>query len=134
MSLKGIKARLRRWKLPKIARNVILVVFSLLIFDVLVVVLGASYLSENMGTFLGKSGTVILSDLLFLEGTVIFTIGTFIAVAKAAQKIKPFSEPPTEINVDVEKTPEKRINLATLLIIIGVILMGLSITVGTLLL
>jgi len=134
VSLKGIKARLRRWKLPKIARNVILVVFSLLIFDVLVVVLGASYLSENMGTFLGKSGTVILSDLLFLEGTVIFAIGTFIAVAKAAQKIKPFSEPPTEINVDVEKTPEKRINLATLLIIIGVILMGLSITVGTLLL
>lgn len=120
--------------MPEAAKNVLLIVFSLLIFDVLVIVLGASYLSENTRTFMDKSRTVILIDLLFLEGAVILAIGTLIAVAKATQKIKPFSKSPTEITVDAEKTPEKRIDPATLMIIIGAILMGLSITVGTLLL
>lgn len=132
MPLKGIIAKLRRLELSEVAKNVILIVFFLLIFDVLVVVLGASYLSENTGTFLGKSRTVILSDLLFIEGAVIFAIGTFIVVAKAAQKTKPLSQPPTEITDNAEKTPEKRINLATLMILIGAILMGLSMMVGTL--
>lgn len=133
MPLKII-TKLRRLELPEVAKNVLLIVFSLLIFDVLVTVLGASYLSGNIGAFWGKSRIVILSDLLFLEGAGIFAIGTFIAVAKAAQKIKQFSKPSAEININAEKTPEKRINTGILMMIIGAILMGLSIAVGTLLL
>lgn len=106
--MKGIKTKLRHLELPEAAKNVLLIVFSLLIFDVLVTVLGASYLSENTITFMGKSRTVILSDLLFLEGAVILAIGTLIAVAKTAQKIKPFSKPPTKITVNEEKLLKNR--------------------------
>ncbi len=132
--LKRTITKVRPFELPEAAKNVLLIVSSLSTFDVLVAVLGATYLSENIGTFWGKSRTVILSDLLFLEGAVIFAIGTFIAVAKAAQKIKPFSKPSTETTVNAEQIREKRIHPSILMMIIGAILMGLSITVGTLLL
>ena len=95
-------------------------------------VLGASYLSENTGAFLGKSRTVILSDLLFLEGAVIFAIGIFIAIARAGHKKKPSSEPTTEITDNAEPTRDKRIRPGILMMIVGAILMGLSMMVGTL--
>jgi len=133
MLLKKIIAKMRHFELPEVAKNILLIVSSLLIFDVLLAGLGGSYLSENIGTFLGKSRTVILSDLLFLEGVPIFAIGTFIAVAKAAQKIEPSSEQTTERTNNAEQTPARRINIGTLLIIVGAILIGLSIAVGTLL-
>ena len=130
--LKRIITRLRHLELPEAAKNVLLIVSSLLIFDVLVTVLGASYLSGNIGAFLGKSRTVILSDLLFLEGAVIFAIGIFIAVARALQETKPSSEPTTEITDNAELTRDKRINPSILTMIAGAILMGLSMMVGTL--
>ena len=130
--LKGIITKLRHLELPEAAKNVLLVVSSLLIFDVLVTVLGAPYLSGNTGAFLGKSRIVILSDLLFLEGAVIFAIGIFIAVARAWRETKPSSEPTTEITDNAELTRDKRIRPGILLIIIGTILMGLSMMVGTL--
>jgi len=119
--------------LPKPVKNVLLIVSSLLIFDIVVAVLGGSYLSENIGTFLGKSRTVILSDLLFLEGTVIFAIGTFIAVAKALQETKPSHLPDEESTEGGKETREKRIHKGILLMIAGAILTGLSIMVGALL-
>ena len=118
--------------MPEATKKVFLIVSSLLIFDVLVTVLGGSYLSENIGTFLGKSRIVILSDLLFFEGEVILAIGIFIAVASAWTEMKPSSEPTTEITGNAELTRDKRIGLGILVIIVGAILMGLSIMVGTL--
>lgn len=135
MKLKPLKRKIRKLghlELPEATKKVFLIVSSLLIFDVLVTVLGGSYLSENIGTFLGKSRIVILSDLLFFEGEVILAIGIFIAVASAWTEMKPSSEPTTEITGNAELTREKRIGLGILVIIVGAILMGLSIMVGTL--
>lgn len=133
MLLKKIVAKIRHLELPEVARSILLIISSLLIFDVLLAGLGGSYLSENIGAFLGKSQTVILSDLLFLEGVPIFVIGIFIAVAKSAQKMKPPSEQSTETTENVNQTLTRRIDIGTLLIIVGAILIGLSITAGTLL-
>jgi len=130
--LKRIITKLRHLQLPKAAKNVLLIVSSLLIFDVLVAVLGAPYLSENIGAFFGKSRTVILSDLLFLEGAVIFATGTLIAAARARHEKKLSSKPTTEITDNAEPTRDKRIRPDILTMIIGAILMGLSMIIGTL--
>ena len=133
MVLKSIMARAKRFMLPKTVRKLILVVLFLLIFDALVSFLGASYLSENIGTFIGKSGTVIFSDFLFLEGSITLAIGIFIAVAVEWEKTKPLSEPSKEIDPNTEETPRKWMNIGVLMIVVGAVLIGLSITVGTLL-
>jgi len=131
--LKKIKTKVRLRKLPKAAKKALLIVLSLLIFDALVAVLGAPYLSANTRTFLGKSSTVILSDLLFLEGAVIFAIGTFIALLRPKLEREPLQKPSTETTDNAGQTREKRIHLRILMMIIGAILIGLSITIGTLL-
>lgn len=132
--LKKVKTKARRFKLSKATKNVLLVVLSLLILDALVAVLGAPYLSKNIGTFIGKSNMGILSDLLFLEGAVIFAIGTFIAVLRFMQEREPLYRSSTETPNNEGQTREKRTDASILMIIIGAILVGLSITIGTLLL
>jgi len=130
--LKKIKTKVRLRKLPKAAKKVLSIVLSLLILDALVAVLGAPYLSANTGIFLGKSKTVILSDLLFLEGAVIFGVGTFIVVLRSMHE-KLSYKPSTETPDNAGQTREKRLHPSILMMVIGAILMGLSITVGTLL-
>jgi len=125
--------KIRRFITRKTLKNVFLMIFPLVMFDVLVAFLGGSYLSENIGTFLGKSKTVILSDLLFEEGAVIFAIGAFVAFIKGRKETKQLSESTTEATVNAEQSRDTRINSGVFLIIVGVILIGLSIAVGTLL-
>jgi hypothetical protein len=121
--LNKIKTKLRQFDFHEAARRVLLIVSALSVFDVVVSVL------------LGKSRTVILlSDLLFLEGTVIFAIGIFIAVARAWQETTPSSETARETTDNVEQTAKRQIHFGMLMVIVGAILIGLSITVGTLLL
>jgi len=131
MFLKKIKERVKLRKLPKAAEKVLLIVPSLLILDALVVVLGAPYLSKNIGAFLGKSNTAILSDLLFLEGAVIFAMGTFITLLRPMQEKELSHKPSTETADNGGQTREKRIRPCILMMIIGAILIGLSITVET---
>jgi len=109
--LKSIITKLRRFKLQKPLENILLIVFPLLIFDVLVAVLGSFYLSDNAGAFLGKSIKINLSNLLFVEGSVIFAAGTFTLVARVWRRTRP----------------------SILMVIVGVILIVLSIMVATLL-
>ena len=131
MVLKSIMAKAKRFMLPKAVRNIILILLLLLILDALVSFLGASYLSEKVGAFLGKSGTLIFSDLLFLEGTIVLAAGTLIAVAVESEKTKPLSKSSKETDPNTEETPEKGINIGVLIIIVGAVLIGLSMTVGT---
>ncbi len=131
--LKKIKTKIRRFELPKAAKNVLLIVVSLLIFDALVAVLGAPYLSKNIGLFLGKSRRVIVSDLLFLEGTVTFAIGTFIAISRSTQEKEPSHKPSTQTTDNEMQTHEKWIPPSKLMMITGAILIGVSIINGTLL-
>jgi hypothetical protein len=141
-------SKIRQLELPEEARNVFLVVTFLLIIDFLVAVVTASgrgtivtlpydirgtkdYMRPVVTAF-GRGTIVTLSNLLFLEGAIILPIGIFIAVAIAWQKTNPQSETTTETTDNVEQTQEKRLNIGVLMIIIGAILIGLSITVGTL--
>lgn len=129
--LKRIVTKLRHLELSNVAKNVLLIVFSLLISDALVSVLVASYLSESTGPFMGKSRTVILSDLLFLEGAVIFAAGSFITFARTKLETKPSAESTTETNDNTEQTRDKQIHIGIQMMIAGAILIGLSMTVGT---
>lgn len=128
MSLKPIMAKLKRFKLQKPLTIVLKIVLPLFLLDVLVAALGNFYLGENAGTFLGKSIKVNLSDLLFIEGSVVLAIGTFIEVAKAWGK--PSREASTEATENVKQI-HKRIQVGVLLLLIGAILIGLSIIIGT---
>lgn len=130
-SLKPITTKLKRFKLQKPLTIVLKIVLLLLLFDVLVAALGNFYLGENAGILLGKSIKVNLSDLLFIEGAVILAIGTFIEVAKAWGE-KPSPETTAEVTENVKQI-QKRIHVGVLLLIVGAILIGLSIMVGTLL-
>jgi len=133
MPLKNIKTKLEDLDLSRAAENILLIISLILIFDAVVAFLGASYLSSRIGAFWGKSGIVVLSDLLFLEGSMIFALGTFVAVVKALQKTKP-PEHLAEQNLYSEKTQRKRLPPGITMILIGTALIGLSIVVGTLLL
>jgi len=106
------------------AKKIIVVLCSLSVIDVALAVLGGSYLSQT-GTFLGKSSAAILSDLLFLEGSVIFAIGAFLTLGM------PFKLP-KERTDEEEKPSKKRVHPSIILMIAGAGLIGLSITVGTL--
>lgn len=130
--LEKTKTKLRHFKLLKTAKDVLMIVLPLLIFDTLVTLIGASYLSKNIATFLGKSRTVILSDLLFLEGSVIFAIGTFVAIIRFLYEERPSHETTTKTTENSGQTPEKQIDLSILLMLTGAVLIGLSIAVGTL--
>ncbi len=133
MSLKNIKTKLEDFDLSRVAENILLIISLILLFDAVVAFLGASYLGSSIGAFLGKSGIIILSDLLFFEGSIIFALGTFVLVAKALQKKKP-PEPLAEQELYSEKTRRKRLHPGTIMILIGAALLGLSIVVGTVLL
>lgn len=131
MFLKRIKIRVKGFTLPKVVKNVILVVFPLLILDFLVV-LAVYYLKGNSGLILGRSEVVMLSDLLFLEGIVILALGIFYSVGREILGVKTSSEKPTEATDNAEQSREKRIHLGIFMAIVGVSLIGLSILVGTL--
>lgn len=130
--LKRITTKVKQFKLPKLAENILLVVSCLGFFDVFVAAIGAPYLSENIGAFLGKSRTVIVSDLLFLEGTIILTIGIFIWVVRAWEEPKKLPSQSKDQTIKEKLTGEKRVHFSTQMIIVGAILIGLSIIVGML--
>jgi len=123
--LRKITSKLNQFKIAEAVKKILMIVSLLLIGDILIAVLGGPFLSENVGTFLGKSTATILSDLLFLEGAVAFAAGAFLTIALSYR-------PPTESTDAAAQPRKKRIHPSILLIIIGAILIGLSITVGTL--
>jgi len=67
------------FKFPRVTKKIVLVVLLLLFFNALIAVFGFSFLHENFWFFADKSATCILSDLLFLEGAIVFTVGAFVA-------------------------------------------------------
>jgi len=129
--LKEVLTKLRNLELPKAVKNVLLIVLSISIVNGLLAVLGASYLSTNTGTFLGKSSTVILSDLFFLEATVILAIGIFVEVTRAMREQKPISNPSPKDTTNPREINTRKIHTGMLLIIVGVILIGISVVVGS---
>lgn len=132
MPLNRIKRMLEPFELARAAEHILLIVALFLISDALVAIIGGSYLSTHVGAFLSASSIVILSDLLFLEGALIFAAGTFMALASSMRRTNPPPEPTSEQESEPEQIEKKPLPPITILILIGIVLIGLSILVGVL--
>jgi hypothetical protein len=105
--------RLRDIKVPEEVRNIVLIVLCIVGIDVIVAGLASYFLGEIVWFFSGKSVAWILSDLLFLEGAVVFTIGAFIAGGVPVVRLR------------------AKVRLGMIVMIIGGAMIGSSIVVGT---
>lgn len=114
--------KLKRFRPSKNSTKLFKIILSILIFNVLVAIFGP-YLSADVPFFSGKSAVLIISDLLFLEGAVIFAIGAFLEIGTAY-----FPEKKTRDSG--EGSHENRITLGVLFMIVGAGLIGLSIIIG----
>ena len=111
-------------------QKIALVVVLILVVNVLVASLCHSYFTELSWIFYGKSQTVVLSDLLFLEGAVVFAIGTLAASMKPWVSRGRASDVEEELDNDGEKLLKNQMDFWMLMIVIGVILLSVSIIIG----
>jgi hypothetical protein len=132
MPLKRIKRMLERFELTKAAEYVLLIVSLFLIADALAAFLGGPYLTTHVGAFLSASTIVVLSDLLFIEGALIFAVGTFIALASSMRRTNPPPEPAPEEELESEQIQKRPVHPIVIIIFIGIVLIGLSMVVGLL--
>jgi hypothetical protein len=108
----------------------------LLIFDVLLIKLGASYLQQNFEIFSNKSETTLVSDLLFGEGAIILGVGALLAAGTSIISMgkqypgQYYKE--KEMTTDYVKSRPSQMRIGVLLMIIGAFLVGLSILVTVL--
>lgn len=126
-------ARTRRFVLSRVVKNVFAIVTLFLIFDALVVVFGGYYLVENLRSFFGKSGIVVCSDLLFLEGGIIFAFGAFVAAMEAIREMKPSPNPSTRKLLALNQLVAHCSTRVALMMIVDAILIGLAVVAGMLL-
>ena len=108
--LKEIKEKVQNLKLPKETRRISLITLILLSIDIIVSLL--TPFLQTIDFFSGKSGVRMLSDLLFLEGAIIFTIGAFWGFAT--------------------KDPRSQLAVIILLVALGISFLGSSIVIGEL--
>jgi len=106
--LQRIKEEIKRIKLPPETRRISLLTLILLSADIIVSL--STSLLQAIDFFYGKSELRILSDLLFLEGAIIFSVGAFWGFAA--------------------KDFRSRLAVIMLIIVIGVSFLGLSIIIG----
>ena len=116
-------------------QKVILVVVLILVVNVLAASLCHSYFMELSWIFYGKSLTVVLSDLLFLEGAVVFAIGTIAAsmkpwVSRTLRDKRTTSDIEEGLDKEKEKLLKNQMDFWILMIAIGVILLLVSIIIG----
>lgn len=104
----------------------------MLVFDIVVATLGASYLGGKIPFFSGKSWKTILSDLLFLEGAAIFTVGAFAEYAISGKRYRSEKHEAEGMTTSGEETRQKRISFTMLIMILGAGLIGLSMAIGIL--
>jgi len=102
----------KRFKFPTVIRNIVLVVFVILILDILIVGVWVTFLSKQ-GLY--DKAVRALSDLLFIEGAMIFATGSFMLLATS-------------------KIARARLSTCKCVMIIGSGVMGLSVAIGILLL
>lgn len=120
------------FKIPKAVKALLLGVSLLLSFDVVLVVLGASYLGETISFFSGKSAKTVLSDLLFLEGAAIFGFSALVTYTILTKRDSDYESDADGKGTTDERRPQKRIPVWVLILIIGACLIGLSVAISLL--
>jgi len=126
------------FRIPRTARNIVLIVLIMLISDIIVAYLAGVYLGGVLLLFRrGAAGA--FSDLLFLEGTVTLAIGLInIGGISESQGINPGHVGATSDRARREPEARKRLrkeqlHSGTLLIVLGPVLIGFSLLIPLLL-
>lgn len=122
------------FKFPRVSKKIVLVVLLLLFFNVLITVFGFSFLHENFYFFADKSAARILSDLLFLEGAIVFTVGAFVASGASIFRIESKSSLYANSEGHIKylhESRKKQFKFGIVVMIIGAILIGSSMVIGT---
>lgn len=121
-------------KILKSIRKIVLVFLLILISDVLAAGLWTSLL---YGSFFGFSQTRIICNLLFLEGAIIFAIGTFLAsgitwllgVLKYPRGRYYGKE---KIDNEIRQSRKKQLRAGIFTVVLGAMLIGSSVAIGQL--
>ncbi len=121
---------LKQYLLSKETIRGLLALTVLAILDGVIAVVAAAFMSRHV--------LLVLSNLLFLEGALIFTVGSFIAFARTSPRRK--EKKKTEETKDAAQVSEERLEkyvtgkptpvrmpLGPLLILLGLILIALSV-------
>jgi hypothetical protein len=121
---------LKQYLLSKETIRGLLALTVLAILDGVIAVVAAAFMSRHV--------LLLLSNLLFLEGALIFTVGSFIAFARTSPRRK--EKKKTEETKDAAQVSEERLEkyvtgkptpvrmpLGPLLILLGLILIALSV-------
>ena len=121
------------FKLPRVSKKIVLAVLFLLFFNALIAVFVFSFLHENFWFFADKSAARILSDLLFLEGAMVFAVGAFVAsglsIFRIESKSSLYTSPEGHVKY-LRESRKKQFNFGVVLVVIGAILIGSSIVIG----
>lgn len=122
-----------RFRFPIFMRKIFWVILLLSVFNVLAISLGVTFLQERIWFFSERPRVYMLSDLLFLEGAVIFAVGTFVVSAVSILRIERSSSLYADSGGHTKylrENREKHLHLGIVLISIGATLMGLSIAIS----
>lgn len=121
------------FKFPRVSKKIVFALLLILFLDALVAVFGFSFLHENFSFFVDKSEACILSDLLFLEGAIVFTVGAFVAsgvsIFRIESKSSLYASPEGHVEY-LRKSRKKQFNSGIVLMVIGAVLIGSSIAIG----
>lgn len=131
MLLKKIKEELERLELPEFVKWTLLLVSFLMVFDVVLAILGATYLSETIDFFKSEV-PVVLSNLIFLEGALIFLVGAFLEFSRSSQKTTPSNQLPDEQVTKRKRLLEIILRPGAFMMLVGVVFIGLSVIIGAL--
>lgn len=126
--------KMRRFLSSRLEAKMGIVILFLLIFNVIAVSFGISFLREKLPFLANKSEKTILSDLLFIEGAVIIFIGAAVASGASVLRI----ETPSSIYASpsghakyLREERKRQFAFGIILIIIGAASIGLSIAIST---
>ena len=108
-------------------------ILSLVLFNIFAVSIGVAFFRDKFHFLANKSEKVVMSDLLFIEGGVVFAVGAL--VASGASNLR--METPSSLYADpdghakfLRESRRKQFSFGIVLMIVGVCLIGLSIAVS----
>lgn len=122
----------RSFKTSKAIKNPFFAVLLLLVFDVVLAIVGSTHLGDKISFFSEKSAKTILSDLLFLEGAILFVLGTFAAYWSYARKRPSYEYDPERTTTSKDQLHQRHTPIWMLIIIMGTGLMGLAVAIAIL--
>jgi len=117
----------------RLAVKVVIVIMFLLLFNSFAVSFGFSFLSQKVPFLMKKSRKTVMSDLMFIEGGLMFTIGVLgllrasVLRMETRSYLRSRSEEHGEYSM---RSRKKRFALGTILIVVGASFIGLSIVVS----